>query len=69
MTAAATDAGDQFLVVPEVAARLRESEWAVRQLIRRGELQAFRFGRGKRSPYRVAAAELDAFIAASRVNA
>lgn len=63
---AATETGD-LLLVPEVAQRLRESEWTVRTLIRRGALPAFRFGQGKRAPYRVSANDLDAFIAASRI--
>jgi excisionase family DNA binding protein len=58
---------ETYLLVPEVAQRLRESEWTVRALIRRGELRAFRFGRGSRSAYRVAEADLDDFITARRV--
>ncbi len=50
----------RFLLVDEVAAELRTDEWAVRRLIRRGELAALRHGRR----YLVAPADLDAYLAA-----
>lgn len=57
-----------LLLVPEVAAQLRESEWTVRQHIRRGELAAFRVGRGARGAYRVEQRAVDAFLAARRTT-
>lgn len=55
-----------LLLVPEVAAQLRESEWTVRKLIRRQELVAIRVGRGARGAYRVEQSAVDAFLAARR---
>ena len=55
-----------LLLVPEVAAQLRESDWTVRQLIRRGDLVAIRVGRGRRGAYRIEQSAVDAFLAARR---
>ncbi|MGN8245269.1 helix-turn-helix domain-containing protein [Cellulomonas soli] len=57
----ATDAITPDLTVPEVAAVLRESAWTVRQLIRRGDLAAYRVGRGSRGALRVEHTALRAF--------
>jgi excisionase family DNA binding protein len=56
-------AGGRLLTVPEVAERLRASEWTVREWLRQGRLRGSRPG-GTRLGWRIAEAELDRFIAA-----
>ncbi|MCR6706579.1 MAG: helix-turn-helix domain-containing protein [Cellulomonas sp.] len=63
---AETAAAARLLLVPEVAAQLRESDWTVRQLIRRGDLVAIRVGRGRRGAYRIEQSAVDAFLSARR---
>ncbi|MCR6647767.1 MAG: helix-turn-helix domain-containing protein [Cellulomonas sp.] len=65
---AAPSPATPLLLVPEVAARLRESEWTVRQHIRRGDLVAIRVGRGRRGAYRIEQSAVDAFLSARRTT-
>lgn len=58
-----------LLRVDDVAARLNESAWSVRQRIRRGEIAAIRTGRGRRGAYRVEESALAAFLDARRTSA
>jgi excisionase family DNA binding protein len=51
------------LTVPEVAARLRVSEWTAREWLRTGRLRGYRPG-GPRAGWRVREQDLDAFITA-----
>ena len=59
----------RLMRVPEVAEILGVNPEAVRTFIRRGELAAFKIGRGTRSGYRIAEADLDAYLAARRKEA
>ena len=62
--AAVVPGRERLLLVPEVAEVLREAPWAIRQRIRRKELDAIDIGRGSRTVYRVPESALDAFLAA-----
>jgi excisionase family DNA binding protein len=55
--------GGQLLTVPEVAQRLRASEWTVREWLRLGRLKGSRPG-GTRLGWRIPEPELERFIAA-----
>ena len=52
----------RFLCVGEVAHRLRQSESTIGRKIREGELPAVRLGHGPRSPLRIDAGELEAWL-------
>lgn len=53
-------ANQNFYAIPEVAERLRIKEELVRELIRRGELHAYRIGKA----YRITDDDIDAFLQA-----
>ena len=55
---------DRMLMVPEVAARLRVTEQAVREWLRTGKLRGYRPG-GTRVGWRVRASDLEQFLEAS----
>lgn len=57
-----------YLKVPEVARRIGCTAEHVVNLIERGELVAVDISVGERAMYRIAPAELDAFIARRRVR-
>jgi excisionase family DNA binding protein len=63
-TLAPDAAREEFLKVAEVAARVRTSKMTIYRLIHSGELPAVRIGRS----FRVPAAAVDAYLAASEVN-
>lgn len=52
---------DGLLTIPEVARRLRISEWTVRRWLREGRLKGFRIG-GTRAGWRVREEDLEAFL-------
>jgi excisionase family DNA binding protein len=54
--------GEEVLTVPEVAQRLRVSEYSVRSLLRNGRLRGYRPG-GTKTGWRVRASEVQRFIA------
>jgi excisionase family DNA binding protein len=56
-----------YLTVDQVAAIVQVTPEAVRRWIRGGELPAYRLG-GQRMGYRIARADLDAFIAARQTR-
>lgn len=51
-------ADQQFYAIPEVAGRLKVRDELVRELIRRGELPAFRIGKA----YRITDDDIDAYL-------
>jgi excisionase family DNA binding protein len=51
-------ANQNFYAIPEVAERLKIKEELVRELIRRGELHAYRIGKA----YRITDDDIDAFL-------
>jgi excisionase family DNA binding protein len=56
-----THEDDRLLTVAEVAERLRQSEFTVRQKVGRGELPGVRVGVGPRGPIRIREADLQKF--------
>jgi excisionase family DNA binding protein len=56
-------AGGRLLTVPEVAERLRASEYTVREWLRRGRLRGSRLG-GTRLGWRIPEAEVERFLEA-----
>ena len=52
----------QLLTVREAAEVLRQSEWSVREKIKRGELPSIRVGVGPRGPLRIPRAELERWL-------
>jgi len=55
---------DELLNVVEVAARLRVTDWTVREYLRSGRLKGYRPG-GRKAGWRVRASDLEQFIEAS----
>lgn len=55
---------DTYLTVPAVAAQLSVNVQTIRRYIADGKLAAYRFGRD----YRIAPADLTAFLASTRVT-
>ena len=51
-------ADQQFYAIPDVAERLKVKEELVRELIRRGDLQAFRIGKA----YRITDDDIDEYL-------
>ncbi|MFI5729158.1 helix-turn-helix domain-containing protein [Kribbella sp. NPDC051587] len=58
-----------WLLVPEVAERLRLSDEQVRRLIRRGDLAASNVGTSSRPAYRVSTAAADRYMDERRTSA
>jgi excisionase family DNA binding protein len=56
-----------LLTVPEVAARLRVSEWTVREWLRRGRLQGLRPG-GTKAGWRIDEADLERFLEKAKAS-
>ncbi len=52
---------EQLLTVPDVAKRLRVSEWTVRDWLRDGKIRGFRIG-GRKTGWRVRASEIERFL-------
>jgi len=56
---------EQAYTVPEIAKRLRVTEWTVREWLRAGKLKGYRPG-GTKTGWRVDEADLRGFIEASK---
>jgi excisionase family DNA binding protein len=56
---------ERYLTVPEIAERLRVTEWTVYQWLRKGRLHGYQPG-GRKGGWRVSDTDLRQFIAESR---